>query len=57
MQTPFFSIIRNLRSESRLEFRSPTLEEEETLYLDSNSQTMKALIIENSQYAPPNIRS
>ena len=57
MQTPFFSIIRNIRSESRLEFRIPTLEEEETKLFDSDSQTMKALIIENSQYAPPNIIS
>ena len=55
MQTPFFSIIRNIRSESRLEFRISTLEEEETILFDSDSQTMKALIIENSQYAPPNI--
>jgi hypothetical protein len=45
---PFFALIRNIRRESRLEFRLPTQEEGENFKFDSDSHTLKALIIETS---------
>ena len=54
---PFFSLIRNIRSDSRLEFRLPTQEEADKLKFDSDSSTMKAFIIEDSLNTPPILRS
>ena len=45
---PFFALIRNIRRESRLEFRPPTQQEGDNFKLDSDSHTLKALIIESS---------